>query len=531
MNIAANESSSAPPATPDPERPRGDGVSSSLAQDRLTRIHNLLGDVMSTATAPDVLELAMATAISQRVVPHGPPVWLLLEGPASGGKTTLANLLKGLDEKPDPLAVFVPKFTFGSLTGGYKEPRGNKRAPALLKVFDTCCWVNTEFSTLLTGRTETVAPILGVLTAAFDGDLPAAFGNVTEQDSPVLQLKSRFSILGCITPKVREHHTKLLSQLGPRFLTYRLLPVTRDEERRTFQLVRDPQRAERIKGLSALVAEHVRGALAEGVVVKLPGSVERILQLLAKLVAGGRTQVSGGWKDDEPLVEGSEDAARVYQQLCALTISLARIHGTSAPNARALRLVRDVALSSFEPQRGEAIVTTRTNPVLAFRQPRDGRPLEWVHGMTAPRLAEVTGWSDDMAAHVLKVLCALNLYALADSGLEPVLPAEGRPPGLYVPVPALAAIMNATFEEYPPKLVTAIDLSTRPGDFVGRLSPPESRLAADVAERREECRIELRAAGERIAKARPGLDPDQRALLAFQDVIGIQLPSPESQGS
>src|ERR1700692_1008788 len=103
--------------TPNPERPQGDGAVLSLAQDRLTRIHKLLGEVMSTAIAPDVLDLAMATAISQRVVPHGPPVWLLLEGPPSGGKTTIVNLLKGL-EKPDPLAVFVSKFTIRSLTRG-----------------------------------------------------------------------------------------------------------------------------------------------------------------------------------------------------------------------------------------------------------------------------------------------------------------------------------------------------------------------------------------------------------------------------
>jgi hypothetical protein len=240
---------------------------------------------------------------------------------------------------------------------------------------------------------------------------------------------------------------------------------------------------------------------------------------------------SGGWKGDKPIVEGSEDVARAYQQLRALLISLAHIHGTSAPNVRALRLVRDVALSSFEPQRAEAIVVTRTTPVLAFRQPTDGGRPVWVHGMTAPRLAEVRGWSDDTAAHVLKVLCALELYVPADSDLVPLLPTEGRPPDLYVPVPILAAIMNATFDEYPPRLVTAIDLSARPGAFAGHLSPPDSRLAADVAERGEECRLELRAAGERIAKARPGLDLDQRALLAFQDVTGIQLPSPESEGN
>src|SRR5205823_2159800 len=109
------------------------------------------------------------------------------------------------------LTVFAPKVTHGSLTSGFKDAKSRKRAPSLLGAFDKRCWCNTEFSTLLTGRPEQVTPVLGTLTAAFDGELPAAFGNVVEQDSPILELKSRFSILGCITPAVRQQHARLLS--------------------------------------------------------------------------------------------------------------------------------------------------------------------------------------------------------------------------------------------------------------------------------------------------------------------------------
>src|SRR2546422_129679 len=266
----------------------------------LEQIRTLTGELFSGSAFPDMIELAMATAISQRVVPDGPPVWLFFEGPPSSGKTSIVNMLKGLSTAPDPVTVFVPRITLGSMTSGYKDPRTGKRAPALLTEFHTRCWCNTEFSTLLTGRPEQVAPILGVLTAAFDGDFAAAFGNVTEhgeQGSPILHLESRFSLLGCITPEGRQQHTDLLSRLGARFLSYRLQPLTDEERERAFDLARQPGRAARLKDLASLVCDHVRGVLNATVTMPVPENVDRILRTLARLVALGRTLVEG-WDNE-----------------------------------------------------------------------------------------------------------------------------------------------------------------------------------------------------------------------------------------
>ncbi len=469
----------------------------------------------------------MATAISQRVVPDGAPVWLLLEGQPSSGKTSMVNLLKGLSEKPDPLAVFVPKITIGSLTSGFKDSKSGKRAPALLKEFHTRCWCNTEFSTLLTGRPESVAPVLGVLTAAFDGDLSAAFGNVVEQGSPILRVESRFSLLGCITPKVRQDHAQLISKLGPRFLSYRLLPLTDDERQEAFRLVADPKRARHLKELEVLIADHVRCAFRDTTMVTVPEEANTVLQFLAQLVAAGRTPVEG-W-GEELTVGSGEDPIRVYQQLRSLTISLARVHGTPTPSPRALRLVRDVALSSFEPQRAEALVAQRTGPAVAFHYKQGGvPPLIWVHGMTVPQLVAETGWGEDKARNILRALSALGLYTLADRELVLVdKPPAGRASELYVPAPALNCVVNATFEAYPPSLITVPELVlAEPRKFKGHLSPPDARLATEAGFRRVEMRQQLREAGQRILMNRPELAGEELALLALGDVLEIPLASP-----
>jgi hypothetical protein len=497
------------------------------ASERLGRIRTQVAELFAGPVIPDLLELAMATAISPRVVPHGPPVWLLCEGPPSRGKTAAVDLLKATADGADRLTVFAPKITLGSLTSGFKDSRTSKRAPALLKEFNDRCWCNTEFSTLLTGDSKSVAPILGSLTAAFDGDFRAAFGNVTEQkDSSILDLKSRFSLLGCITPQVRQQHAKLLSQLGPRFLSYRLLPLTDEEQRDAFRLMREPRRAAQLKDLQALVKAHMLATLKEALPVTVPDEADAILQVLSKLVAAGRTPVN--FREGVPIVEGAEDPLRVYQQLLALLIALAKIEGTFTPSPRALRLVRDVALSSFEPQRAEALTVQRTSPVIALPRFHDGEPPAWRHGLTISRLEDVSGWSNDTAARVIDELVALGLYVVDKESAMVDTVRPGSRPTLYVPIPALLCVLNATFEEHPPRLVSAIEMLWGPDDLDGRLSPPDARLAAALAECRVERLRELAGLCRQIHEEHPELPPEYVSLLAIQRATGIKwLPDEE----
>jgi hypothetical protein len=494
---------------------------------RLARIQTRVAELFAGPVIPDVLELAMATAISSRAVPHGPPVWLLCEGPPSRGKTAAVDLLKATADGAERLTVFAPKITLGSLTSGFKDTKSGKRAPALLKEFDGRCWCNTEFSTLLTGDSKSVGPILGVLTAAFDGELRAAFGNVTEQqDSPILELESRFSLIGCITPQVRQQHARLLSQLGPRFLSYRLLPLTDAEQSDAFRLMREPQRAEQLKDLRALVKGHMLATLNEALPVVVPDEADAVLQVLAKLVAAGRTAVM--FDGVVPIAEGAEDPLRVYQQLRALLIALARIEGTSVPNPRALRLVRDVALSSFEPPRAEALIVQRTNPVLALPRFAEGEPPKWLHGLTVAGLEEGTGWSNDKAARVIDELVALGLYGVDKDSAIIDTSVSGRRPTLYVPTSGLLCVVNATFEEHPPRLVSAMEMQWAPVSFDGRLSPPDARLAATLSEGRAERLRELAQLAEQIHTERPELSPEYVSLLAIQRATSVTwLPNEE----
>jgi hypothetical protein len=183
--------------------------------------------------------------------------------------------------------------------------------------------------------------------------------------------------------------------------------------------------------------------------------------------------------------------------------------------------VRDVALSSFEPQRAEALTAQRTNPVLALPRFEPGDRPEWLHGLTVSRLEDVTGWSNDTAAKVIDELVALGLYAVDKESAIVDGPGSGRRPKLYVPVSGLMCVLNATFEEYPPRLVSVMEMLWEPGIFDGRLSPPDGRLASTVAERRTECLRELVQLGQQIREEHPGLPPEYVSVMAIQRATGV----------
>jgi hypothetical protein len=418
------------------------------AAQRLATIHARLDGVLSASSSRDVLELAMATAISQRVTARAtPPVWLLLVGPPSVGKTAGADLLR--ETEAAKLTIFVNSMSREALASGFVDKKTGKRAPWLLNELDGRCWVDTELNALLNEDDRAVAKFMGALTAAFDGTYSKAIGSSTGPSS-VIRSDSRFSLIGCVTPETLAKHSHHLRSLGPRFLTYRVLPLTAEEEQRGFELLRDgARRTAALAELRQLTRTHLVDRLAEYAAeasVTVPAEQEPILEALAKIVAFGRTAVR--WEGTEPAVGDVEGPFRVYQQLRALLVALAVVHGTPSPSPRALRLVRDVALASIMPARADVILAQRQAPVWGL-VPRNGEPQGAVTGVTPARVAEVMGKTPQHARDTLEELVAVGLYERRQDVDVIGNDGPGRPRAFYSPVSGLAAVLSNPFEPWP----------------------------------------------------------------------------------
>jgi len=462
-----------------------------------------------------MLEISMAVAISPRLAsPDAPPAWLIFVAPPSLGKTATVELLR--DTQGQGLTKFVTTPSRAALATGYKDPKTGKAASSLLRELDGLCWVDPEFNAVLSGDPRKVGELFGALTAAFDGTYTPAFGNQIGSSS-VVAIRCRFSFLACATPRTLAKHHGHMMQLGPRCLYYRVPPLTDVEEQRGLALaLGDGQsRSQRLAELRALVSAHLAWATTSAPAVSIPERDQRIIEALARMVSAGRTEMMTESEEDEagrPVttrVPGdSEGPFRVAQQLKSLLVALTTLHGAEEPTPRALRLVRDVALSSLEPARAETIQLQRVAPVVAvslqsdgeFTLDEQGHP-EILFGLTATHLAQWTGWSERHARRVLSDLVTLGLYERVSDGVKIIdTLASGRQPEFYRPTEGLAWLLNNPFE---PDCWEPLTLGTVFKDSLPQVSPLDLRflegvrtnmeqLAGMVAERayRDEARTE-----------------------------------------
>src|SRR5947208_1602456 len=96
--------------------------------ERIALIHKRHASVLNAPWGRDLIDLAMATAISPSlaIAETTSPIWLNLVGPSSTGKTSTVELLRG-----SPLVKPVSRLTGEALASGAVNDKG-QRAKSLL---------------------------------------------------------------------------------------------------------------------------------------------------------------------------------------------------------------------------------------------------------------------------------------------------------------------------------------------------------------------------------------------------------------
>jgi hypothetical protein len=135
------------------------------------------------------------------------PLWLMLVGPPSSGKTEMLNALEGLDFIQH-LSIWTPQ----TLISG--KPKKNKE-PSLLFRLDGKILVVKDFTTILSMRHEPRAEIISQLREVFDGKMSKAFGN--EMD---VKWEGHVGFIGAVTPIYDQYHA-VISAMGDRFTLFR----------------------------------------------------------------------------------------------------------------------------------------------------------------------------------------------------------------------------------------------------------------------------------------------------------------------
>jgi hypothetical protein len=351
---------------------------------------------------PDHVLIALALAVSTEL--DGPPLWVMLVGAPSGGKTEAIELLRDRGAHLDELT------NAGLL--GWKHGKGKANPPvpggALVRLGKHGLLTVSDMSTLLAREQRsgsTVDQLFANLRRVHDGHLSR---DITPPPGAVGELRweGRATLLAACTPAI-DRFAGHAEQLGPRWVYFRLHRPSQDIQRRRQRKVRMAGQLEEARAKARRLAEQlVDLAVPLAHDLELSDAIAERIFDAAQLTCWGRGAVPrhGYGKreiDGFPVVE---DTPRVTGQLLMLARCLLAL-GQSEPET--LRLVRRAALGSMPENRSRALAA-----------------LVGGVAMTGRELARALGCAVGVAIRTAEDLAALELLEWPE---EPEDDADGFP--------------------------------------------------------------------------------------------------------
>jgi hypothetical protein len=318
--------------------------------------------------------LAVAAAVVANLA-DGDPVWFLLVGPPSGGKTEILQSISGLD-------YIVPAATISEaalLSGTSARERARDATGGLLRqVGDFGILLAKDFTSVLSQNKDTAKSAMSAMREVYDGSWHRPVGT---DGGKVLHWSGKCGFIGGVTPSY-DRYSAIVNALGDRYLLLRLPDVDAAK-----QAAAALAQAEHEKQMRAELATAMCGLIAgtDPSRVHSPLDEQEAANLvrLASFTARARTCVErDGYSGDLLVMPQPEGPARLvkalrrlYGALRALGADdetrwrvLTRIAGDCAPSIR-LPITREL-LDSPDPQRTSAIaagvgmVTKTTHRVL-----------------------------------------------------------------------------------------------------------------------------------------------------------------------
>ena len=153
---------------------------------------------------PGIVYVTLATVMANRL--PGDPVWTLLLGAPSSGKSEAVNALSALPEY-HAVSTFTEA---GLISGSTDGTRG-----LLLDLGESGLLVFKDLTTILSKHTSDRDGVLGCLREVYDGSYTRRLGNKGGQ----VTWEGHLGMIAAVTEMIDDYD---LGQLGERFIRYRL---------------------------------------------------------------------------------------------------------------------------------------------------------------------------------------------------------------------------------------------------------------------------------------------------------------------
>jgi DNA-binding transcriptional ArsR family regulator len=180
-----------------------------------TPIHRLASRLQNYLHFPDPYPLYILMAALVANYANGRPVWLMLVGPPSCGKSELLNSLLSLPQIVEGGSITGPG---ALLSATRKKDRAKDATGGLLReIGDRGALVIKEFTSILSLPSETMRSVLGAFREVYDGRWTRKVGTDGGNDQ---HWSGKMALLTGCTESI-DHHHSLVSDMGERFVFYR----------------------------------------------------------------------------------------------------------------------------------------------------------------------------------------------------------------------------------------------------------------------------------------------------------------------
>lgn len=168
---------------------------------------------------PAPVELMLATLVASRM-PGKQPVWILLVGPPSSGKTVLFDAIAGEDD-----VEVVSTVTEAGLLSGSVSRSEESTGGLLAKIGAEGLLCIKDFTSILSATAQDRSKLLAAFREIHDGVWVRHLGS---RGGVSIGWRGRICLIGAVT-EVIDLHTAAIGAMGERFLYYRLPALDEDE--------------------------------------------------------------------------------------------------------------------------------------------------------------------------------------------------------------------------------------------------------------------------------------------------------------
>jgi hypothetical protein len=197
------------------KRGRVSTSSSSLAQPRKP-IHQLAAKFQRKLYLPDPTPLYVTLGALAGNMLTGKPVWLMLVGSSSSGKTALLKCVLGVERTR---AVAAIKNESAFLSGVKRKDHAKDATGGILREMGDCgCLVFTDFTSILSKPRDSLNEILSALRQIYDRDWMRDIGG---EGGRSMTYTGRISFLGACTHAI-DRYQSMSAEMGERILYYRM---------------------------------------------------------------------------------------------------------------------------------------------------------------------------------------------------------------------------------------------------------------------------------------------------------------------